>query len=98
MTQVQLEDAVADALGESFDTVHRLGFNIVPKHAADLEPEDLTLCVECPFCRKPLPFPGAVQGGSLPLGECLKCDVYFDIEPADVFAAPRVTNEVESAP
>lgn len=88
MTQAQLEEAVAGALGESLDTVHRLGFSAVSEHPRDLEPEDLTLRVECPFCRRPLPFPGPVRGGELPLGECADCDVYFDVEPGDVFAAP----------
>lgn len=86
MTQAQLDDAVADALGESLSTVHHLGFRIVAEQPDDLEPENLTLCIACPFCRKALPFHGPVRGGELPLGECLACDVYFDVQPDDVFA------------
>jgi hypothetical protein len=67
--------------------VYRLGFSLVPERPADLEPEDLTLQVECPFCGAALSYPGAVRGGELPLGECDRCDVYFDVEPDDVFAA-----------
>lgn len=88
MTQAQLEDAVADALGESLNTVHRLGFNVVRENPRDLAPEDIALCVDCPFCRRPVPFPGVVRGGELPLGECDACDVYFEVEAGDVFAAP----------
>ena len=87
MTQTQIDDAVADALGETLHTVHRIGFSVVPEKPADLEPEDLALCIECPFCRKTRPFPGPTRGGDVPLGECPDCDVYFDIEPGDVFAA-----------
>jgi len=92
MTQAQIDHAVADVLGESLTTVHRLGFSVVPERPADLEPEELALCVECPFCRKPLPFPGPVRGGQLPLGECPDCDVYFDVEADDVFATPCATD------
>jgi hypothetical protein len=30
------------------------------------------------------------RGGNPALGECLACDAYFDVAPADVFAAPSL--------
>ncbi len=95
MTQAQLECAVADALGEPLGNVHLLGFQVVPEVPTDLEPEELTLCIECPFCRNSVPYPGPVADGELPLGECEICDVYFIVEPDDVFAASTVTADRE---
>jgi hypothetical protein len=88
MTQLQLDRAVARATGEPLTLIRGLGFGPAPHRPADLEPEDLALRVECPFCGRHLPYPGVARGGSLALGECLACDVYFDVAPADVFAAP----------
>ena len=79
MTQHQLDCAVAAATGESPATIHRFGF-VAP---AALEPEDLRLSVDCPFCRSPASDPGSATGG---LAECEGCDVEFDFSPADVYA------------
>ena len=55
----------------------------------DLEPEDLRLVVDCPFCGRAVPYPGRAGDGSPALAECLdpRCDVYFDFDPAEVYAA-----------
>ena len=55
----------------------------------DLEPEDLRLVVDCPFCGRPVPYPGLVRDGSPALAECAdpRCDVYFDFAIAEVYAA-----------
>ena len=51
MTHTQLIRAVAGATGESPRTVARLGFGLAPHCPADdLEPEDLLLVLDCPFC------------------------------------------------
>jgi hypothetical protein len=90
MTQLQLECAVARATGEPLALIRGRGFGLAARRPSDLEPEDLALQVECPFCGRRLPYLGTSRGGSLALGECLTCDVYFDVAPADVFAAPAL--------
>jgi hypothetical protein len=90
MTQLQLERAVARATGEPLTLIRGLGFGVARRRPADLEPEDLALRVECPFCGRHLPYPGTDRGGNPALGECPACDVYFDVAPADVFAAPAL--------
>jgi hypothetical protein len=87
MTQAQLDRSVAIRTGESLRTVHRLGFQ--PDGAGPLEPEDLRLVVDCPFCGRAVPYPGRARDGSPALAECLnpKCDVFFDFAEADVYAA-----------
>jgi hypothetical protein len=88
VTQAQLDSAVADATGESVRIVRHLGFGIVAREGGDLEPEDdLRLVVDCPFCRRPVPFPGRTRDGSLPVGECESCDVYFDHDLDEVYTA-----------
>jgi hypothetical protein len=89
MTQAQLDRSIAHQTGESTRTIHRLGFGLQPVAPRDLEPEDLRLVVDCPFCGRPVPYPGRLGDGSPALAECTdpRCDVYFDFEPSDVYAA-----------
>jgi len=86
MTQRQLDRAVAAATGESLATVHRFGF-VAP---CPLDPEDLTLAIDCPFCGASAAYPGLAGDGAVALAECDGCDVYFDFQPGDVYAAPAV--------
>jgi hypothetical protein len=88
MTQAQLEDAIAQATGESVRTVHRLGFSIAGDPAAQLEPENLTLCIDCPFCGHACTYPGLAGDGMAAMAECLSCDVYFEFASDEVYAAP----------
>jgi hypothetical protein len=83
MTQAQLDGAIADATGESLAIVHRFGFSL----PGALEPEDLRLVLDCPFCRRPVAFPGRVRGGALAQAECLDCDVYFEPREHEVYVA-----------
>jgi hypothetical protein len=94
LTQAQLESAVAAVTGESVRTVHQLGFGISARRGGVLEPEDLRLVVDCPFCRRPVPSPAWAGDGSLTLAECLDCDVYFDTSADEVYAAPA-SNRVQ---
>ena len=87
LTQSQLESAVAAVTGESVRTVHQLGFSISARSGGDLEPEDLRLVVDCPFCRHPVPSPVWAGDGSLTLAECVDCDVYFDTNAEEIYAA-----------
>jgi hypothetical protein len=84
MTQAQLEDAVAAATGEPAYLIRGMGFSLVP---CVLEPEDLDLCVACPFCGQGVTYPGSTYDGSTALAECLRCDVYFDVSCDEVYAA-----------
>jgi hypothetical protein len=83
MTQAQLDRAVALATGEPLRLIRGLGFGPAPRRPTRPCAEDLALCVECPFCGRRLPYPGVTA-----LGECDRCEVYFDVAPGDVFAAP----------
>ena len=87
MTQLQLDCAVARATGESPRHVRRLGFGLLASRLGDPEPEDLRLVLDCPFCGGAVPYPGAAGHGSPALAECPRCDVYFDFDPAEVYAA-----------
>jgi hypothetical protein len=86
MTQAQLEHAVAGRTGESRHTIHRLGFGLQPD-VSNLESEDLRLVVDCPFCGRPVEYPGLVSKGTPALAECSnpRCDVYFDFAIDDVY-------------
>ena len=87
MTQSQLEIAVAAVTGESVRTVHQLGFGLSARRGGDLEPEDLRLVVDCPFCRHPVPSPIRAGDGALTLAECARCDVYFDTSADEIYVA-----------
>ncbi len=86
VTQSQLESTVARRTGESLATIRHLGFHAQAGPPADLEPEDLHLAVDCPFCGGGTPLSSGSDG--LPvLAECDRCDVFFDYAPAEVYAA-----------
>jgi hypothetical protein len=86
MTRSQLARAVAGATGESPRTIRARGFGPLPMRRTGLEPEDLRLAVDCPFCGRPTAL-AAGPGGLPPLAECARCDVAFDYPPANVYAA-----------
>ena len=89
MTQSQLDRSIAGVTGESPHTIRRLGFGLQPNSPHDLEPEDLRLVVDCPFCGRPVPYPGRAGDGSPALAECTdpRCDVYFDFDLSEVYVA-----------
>jgi hypothetical protein len=99
MTQLQLEEAVARVTGESLATIQRLGFQLQaepPDH--DLEPEDLHLAVACPFCGGSCALP---EGPLVPdlLAECDHCDIYFDFQVDDIYAAgPEAIGHASARP
>jgi hypothetical protein len=87
MTQLQLDSAVARSTGEDLCVVRCLGFSPLPLGLAGLEPEDLSLVVDCPFCGHGTSL--TVHDAGLPaMAECDHCDVYFDFATEDVYAAP----------
>jgi hypothetical protein len=87
MSDAQLTCAVAEALGESVRVVHNFGFQLVEDRPDDLEPENVRPAVECPFCRRVVPYPGRLENGEWPLAECDRCDLLFEISEHDLFAA-----------
>jgi hypothetical protein len=93
MTQEQLECQIAGITGEPVTTILRLGFSILPDPGSDLEPEDLRLVLDCPFCGRPAPYPGPARVGPEVMAECERCDVYFGFEPEEVYpiGADRLT-------
>jgi hypothetical protein len=89
MTQTQLVHAVARSTGESVRTVRHLGFSIqrvVPP--PDRSVDDVRLVLDCPFCGRPVPYPGRAGDGSAAMAECDRDDVYFGFDPREVYAAP----------
>ena len=91
MTQAQLERAVARSTGESVQTVRHRGFRIqnIVTPLSQLT-DDLCLVVDCPFCGRPVPYPGRAGDGSATLAECDRDDVYFEFDPAEVYATPAI--------
>jgi hypothetical protein len=85
MTQGQLNSQVARITGEPLLSLRFLGFSLATPQRDDLEPEDLRLVLDCPFCRQPVPYPGTAADGSQTMGECDRCDVYFDFDPEEVY-------------
>jgi hypothetical protein len=90
LTQHQLDSAVAGITGETISTIHRLGFGLLGAQATTLEPEDLRLVLDCPFCGHPIPYPGQTRRGEPALAECAGCDVVFDYRPDEIYAAGPV--------
>jgi hypothetical protein len=84
--QTQLNHAVARATGDCLSTIRSLGFIVLPAGSSDLEPEDLDLRLDCPFCGHDVPYPGRTGDGAAALAECARCDVYFDYAAEEVYA------------
>ena len=92
MTQQVLNQAISRSTGETVRTIRRVGFALANSPKSALEPEDLCLAIDCPFCGHACHLMADAQG--LPaVAECDPCDVYFGYEPEEVYAASssRVT-------
>jgi len=87
MTRAQLLDAVAAATGESLHTVRRRGFSPLGRGSEGPAPEPSALLLDCPFCGRPVPYPGLARGGEPAPAECLGCDLYYEFDPGEVYAA-----------
>ena len=61
----------------------------MPEQASDLAPEAVQLVVDCPFCGRPVPYPGQASDGSDTMAECDRCDVYFGFDPNEVYTLPQ---------
>ena len=85
MTRLALDRAVAAATGETTSTIRRLGFG--PAAAPHDDPGDLALALDCPFCGRPVAYPGRGRRDEPALAECGRCDVYFDFDDAEVYVA-----------
>jgi hypothetical protein len=96
MTQAQLNSAVARRTGESIKTVRRRGFGMLAQDQHDLEPEEIVLHLDCPFCGRPVAYPGAATE----LAACDHCDLDFDFDVDEVYtsavdAVPRTEDVTE---
>lgn len=90
MTQKQLTCQVARITMETMTTVRRLGFSVIAEEAGDLEPEDMKLVLDCPFCGHQVPYPGPAGDGSETLAECDRCDIYFVFDGDEVYTIGAV--------
>jgi len=88
MTQRELTCQIARITGEPASTVNRLGFSVISDQNDCLEPEDVELMLDCPFCGLPVPFPGLASDGSETLAECDRCDIYFGFDVHEVYTLP----------
>jgi hypothetical protein len=88
MTINQLNNQVAKITGEPIDYITALGFSLLRPGGESMEPEDIRLVVGCPFCGRPVPYPGSAAAGSEPMAECERCDVYFGFLPQEVRDIP----------
>jgi hypothetical protein len=88
MTRTQLNHQVARITGEAIDCITALGFSLLRPGVESMEPEDIRLVLECPFCGRPVPYPGSAAPRSEPMAECERCDVYFGFLPEEVRDIP----------
>ena len=86
MTRTQLNHQVARITGEPIGNITALGFSLLRPGGESMEPEDIRLVLECPFCGRPVPYPGSAAAGSEPMAECERCDVYFGFDVFEVYA------------
>jgi hypothetical protein len=97
MTRTQLNHLIARITGEPIEYITALGFSLLRPDDEGMEPEDIRLAVGCPFCGRPVPYPGSAKAGSEPMAECERCDVYFGFLPQEVrdipVERPRRLNE-----
>jgi hypothetical protein len=89
MTPAQLDCQIARITGESLQTLRFMGFSLLPQKPGDLPPENLRLVLDCPFCGRPVPYPGPASSGSEVLAECEACDVYFGFDLDEVYSTAR---------
>ena len=87
MIQAQLHHQIARITGEPVATILHMGFSPMPS-PDELEPEDVQLVLDCPFCGRPVPYPGLARDGSEAMAECDRCDVYFGFDPEEVYTIP----------
>jgi hypothetical protein len=88
MTRAELNHQVARITGEPLRQIVALGFSLVCCRDEGHEPEDIRLVLDCPFCRRPVAYPGLASDRSEALAECDRCDVYFGFDPDEVYLLP----------
>jgi hypothetical protein len=88
MTRTQLNHQVAKITGEPIGNITALGFSLLRPGGESMEPEDIRLVLECPFCGRPVQYPGSAAAGSEPMAECERWNVYFGFLPQEVHDIP----------
>jgi hypothetical protein len=86
-----IDRAVAIATGEPLSTIRRLGFE--PDSSRRDDPAEIALVLDCPFCGRPVAYPGRGRCGEPAMAECGRCDVYFDFPDDEVYVAASATGE-----
>ena len=87
MTRTQINHQVARITGEPIENITALGFSLLRPGGESMEPENIRLVLECPFCGRPVPYPGSAAAGSEPMAECARCDVCFDFQRDEVYVS-----------
>jgi hypothetical protein len=85
LTQIQLTCQIATITGEPLSACNRLGFSVIPEQPDGLEPEDVELVLNCPFCGHQVLYPARARDGSETLAECDAREVYFGFDPDEVY-------------
>jgi hypothetical protein len=93
MTTAQLNRQIAKVTGEPLRMVVTFGFSVLRQQDEEDQPDDIKLVLDCPFCGRPVAYPGVASDGSEPLAECDRCDVYFVFHPDEVYPIP-VTQKI----
>ena len=93
MTSLSIDRTVAQITGESLRRIRRVGFSVFTEEHEDSPSDAVQLVLDCPFCRRPLPYLGLVRLGEPPLAECLICDVEFefDLDEVYILASPTAS-------
>ena len=98
MTRSHLDRQVARRTGEAPRTIRALGFGpLRPAAAAALEPEDLELALDCPFCGRRATPAAAGPAAAERLAECRRCDAEFPFTDDDLYAVASLATLADRA-
>jgi hypothetical protein len=92
MTTAQLNRQIGKVTGEPLSMVVTFGFSVLCQQDEEDQSGDIKLVLDCPFCGRPVEYPGAASDGSEVLAECDRCDVYFGFHPDEVYPIPVTHN------
>ena len=93
----QQEHQIARLTGEPLKTISQSGGSSLSEQAKHLAPEAVQLVVDCPFCGRPVPYPGLASDRSEAMAECDRCDIYFAFDSEEVHGIPVSEQTAEEA-
>jgi hypothetical protein len=85
MASLTIDQTIARITGESLRRIRRIGFSLPVERYTDSNADELEVVLDCPFCRRPLPYPSLVSLDDPSLAECLICDVEFEFDRDEVY-------------